>query len=75
VTNVAAIDPSLLDALFERYIDWKEACFEVALAYGRWRQAPGGDRASTFAAYRAALDLEQGASDAYAELIAAATRA
>jgi hypothetical protein len=73
LTNGAAIHPSLLDAVFERYLDWKATCFEVAQAYGRWQRAPGDDRAGAFAAYEAALDVEQSASDAYATLIAAAT--
>jgi hypothetical protein len=73
VSNGAAIHPSLLDALSECYLDWKETCFEVARAYSRWQRAPRSIRASAFAAYEAALDVEQSASDAYAELIAAAT--
>ena len=73
VTNGLAVAPSLLDALFERYLDWRETCFEVAQAYGRWQQAPRGHRASAFTAYEGWLDLEQSASDEYARLVAVAT--
>jgi hypothetical protein len=73
LTTARRIDPALLDALFECYLDWKEACFEVSEAYARWRQAVSGERRSAFAAYRAALDVEQDASEGYAELVACAT--
>jgi hypothetical protein len=71
VTTLTPIDPFLLDALFECYLDWKEACFEVREAYARWRQAVFGDRTTAFAAYTVALDVEENASDGYAELVAA----
>lgn len=62
VTRGLVVHPSLLEALFERYLDWKEACFEVAQAYARWQHSPHSDRASAFTAYEASLDLEQSAS-------------
>jgi len=73
VTTATPIDPFLLDALFECYLDWKEGCFEVREAYARWRQGVFGDRTTAFAAGTAALDVEENASDGYAELVAAAT--
>ncbi len=68
-----ALNPSLLDALFERYLEWKDASSEVWQAYARWRQALSGDRMYAFLDYSDALSAEEHASNGYAELVAAAT--
>ena len=65
--------PSLVDALFECYLKWKDASSEVWQAYARWRQALSGDRLYTFLAYSDALATEEHASKGYAELVAAVT--
>jgi hypothetical protein len=74
VATAKAIDSSLMDELFEWYLDWKEACEEVWEAYARWREAVSVDRSAAFAAYLAALEEEEDASGRYAELMSAATR-
>jgi hypothetical protein len=53
----------------EEYVEWREECSEVHLAYDHWREAATADRAHAFAAYSAALDREERASDAYAAVI------
>jgi hypothetical protein len=60
---------SMVDALTDRYVDWREECFAVIAAYQRWSEADVDDRADAFAAYSAALDREERACDIYAELV------
>jgi hypothetical protein len=66
-------DGRLGDALIDLYVEWREECSAVQLAYERWREASKDDRAAAFAAYNAALDREERASDVYAALIRHAT--
>jgi hypothetical protein len=66
------VDVALMDVLFECYLDWREACQEVAQTYDDWCSAVSGDRGKAFAAYRCALELEQDASEVCAEVVAAA---
>jgi hypothetical protein len=73
VTSARALNPSLVEALFECYLEWKDASSEVRQAYARWRQALSGDRSYAFLAYSDALATEEHASKGYAELVAAAT--
>lgn len=73
LATATAIDSSLMDDLFEWYLDWKEACAEVWDACARWRDAVSVDRSAAFAAYVAALKEEEDASGRYAELFRAAT--
>jgi hypothetical protein len=62
-------DQQLCDALIDLYVDWREECSAVQLAYERWRTAPRVDHGIAFAAYNAALDREERACDLYAALI------
>jgi hypothetical protein len=62
-------DRRLGDAVIDLYVEWREECSAVQLAYERWRDASRDDGAAAFAAYKAALDREQRASDVYAALI------
>jgi hypothetical protein len=73
VTSARALNPSPVDALFECYLEWKDASSEVWQAYARWRQALSGDRLHAFVAYSEALATEEQASKGYAMLLAAAT--
>ena len=57
------------DTLIGRYVDWREASFAVRSAYERWREADRDDSEAAFAAYSAALDREELASNLYAELV------
>ena len=63
------VDKQLIDAATDAYVDWREACTEVWGAYERWTHALKADFAGAFAAYGAALDREESASHAYAELL------
>ena len=59
----------LVDEAMKAYIDWREECAEVWEAYERWVRARKIDDAGAFAAYHAALDREESASHAYADLL------
>ena len=63
----------LADALIDLYVAWREECSAVQLAYEQWREAAREDREAAFAAYNAALDREERASDMYAARIRHAT--
>jgi hypothetical protein len=63
------VDKRLVDEAIEAYVDWREECAEVWSAYERWASASVADAAPAFSAYRAALDREESASDAYADLL------
>jgi hypothetical protein len=66
------VDKQRVDEAMEAYVDWREECAEVWDAYERWARAPKIDDAGAFAAYRAALDREESASHAYADLLSIA---
>ena len=68
------VDKQLVDEAMEAYVDWREECAGVWAAYERWAGAPVADTAGAFSAYRAALDREECASDAYADLLARIAR-
>ncbi|MBV9415675.1 MAG: hypothetical protein JO363_11910 [Solirubrobacterales bacterium] len=59
----------LVDRMIDLYCDWRTECAGVQAAYERFRHASAPDREGAFAAYRAALDREQCACDAYAEQV------
>ncbi len=56
----------LTDQLTELYCDWRMRCEEVRATYEHFAAAPKADRFAAFAAYKAALDQEECAADAYA---------
>ena len=62
-------DKQLVDEAIEAYVDWREECAEVSNTYERWADAPTADAAGAFSAYHAALDREECASHAYADLL------
>lgn len=72
IVSATRVDPLLVDAVFDRYIEWKDASSAVWETYAQWQAAISGDRASTFAAYEAAVDAEQAAGESFAELLASA---
>ena len=59
-------DDSLIDELMDAYLGWCEESAAVETAYRRWSAAPSAEAADAFAAYVAALDREELASDEYA---------
>jgi hypothetical protein len=59
-----------VDEMVDAYADWREECVVVQDAYDRWSHAPTAHRAEAFAAYEAALDGEERASQLYAGLVA-----
>jgi hypothetical protein len=60
---------ALVDEMVDRYVEWREACAWVEHAYRRWDQARGRGSGPAHARYLAALDREEGAARAYAELV------
>jgi hypothetical protein len=73
VASARALSPSVLDALFECYLEWKDASAEVWRADARWRQALSEDRPCAFLAYSDSLATEEDACRIYEELLAGAT--
>jgi hypothetical protein len=69
------IETELVDETIEAYVDWQEERASVWDAYERWTCAPPDDAVFAFAAYKAALDREERAGDAYADLTARMTAA
>ena len=64
----------MLDAVLERYLDWRQANAEANLAYGAWRQVGRDDRARAYAYYCEALDAEERAAGAYRASLARAAQ-
>jgi hypothetical protein len=50
---------SLVDAYVESYVEWREECVHLRVAYHRWMVSGALDRDLAFRAYRAALDREE----------------
>jgi hypothetical protein len=63
------IDKRLVDEAVDAYVDWREERASVWDAYARWETAQVADSTLAFSAYRAALDREERAAHAYAELM------
>jgi hypothetical protein len=63
-------DRRLADEAIRVYIDWREECATVWDAFDRWASTDGADARTAFAAYGAALDREECAAGAYADLLA-----
>jgi hypothetical protein len=66
LTDQCAGHERQVDLLIELYCDWRDASADVSRAYANYRCAPPPDRAIAWAAYGAALDREQVASETYA---------
>ena len=52
----------LADEFLETYLRWREESAALQLAYDRWRAAQAEDSAFAYAAFRAALELEERAA-------------
>jgi|SRR6516165_2688566 hypothetical protein len=61
----------IVDELVTAYVDWREECLAVRRAYASWTGADSGHAAGAYVAYNAALDREEAAAIAYADLIGA----
>jgi hypothetical protein len=59
----------IVNELVIAYIEWREESAEVWDAYRSWAIAPDDDAVCAYAAYQAALDREEAAANAYAELM------
>jgi hypothetical protein len=69
--------PWLVDEFVASYVGWRAESASVREAYEHWTSKEADDPALAFAAYRAALDREEHAAQAYqecAERIAGRTR-
>ena len=53
----------------DAYVAWRQECAAVKAAYVTWRRAGASEAARAFDAYEMALDREERAAKAYAELI------
>ena len=63
-TTRRAADP--VDEMLSRYVNWRENAAATAGAYREWSRAPRAETDWRFAAYLAALDLEEFSADSYA---------
>jgi hypothetical protein len=59
----------LVSKAMEAYVEWREQCSAVRVAYSHWAAARSGDATRWYVAYSDALDQEERASARYAELI------
>jgi hypothetical protein len=59
----------LVHAAMDAYLDWRDECSAVSDAYRDWADAREPDAAMAWRAYEDALDREERASVAYADLI------
>lgn len=71
-TTSARLD-SAVDHAVLAYAEWRHASAAVRDAYGQWDSAPPADHACAHAAYLAAVDQEEAAASAYADLIGRVT--
>jgi hypothetical protein len=53
----------------DAYVTWREECVAVRTAYLAWRRARAAEAALAFDAYKAALDREEVAAEAYRALM------
>jgi hypothetical protein len=65
-----SFDRPLMDDVVDAYVDWREQCGRVWLAYHAWSCAAPRDGRLRFAAYLAELDQEHRTTEAYAAMIA-----
>lgn len=65
---------TLIDAVMDGYVAWREESAAVQTAYGRWLRTDPGEQGLAFAAYLAALDREERAAETYQRLIGIADR-
>ena len=65
---------TLIDAVMDGYVAWREESAAVERAYHRWLRTEPSEQALAFAAYGAALDREERAADTYQRLIGIADR-
>lgn len=63
---------TLIDAVMDGYVAWREESASVEVAYGDWQRAEPGQRTLAFSTYFAALDREERAAQTYRRLIAIA---
>jgi hypothetical protein len=59
----------LLDDALESYVEWREECATVEVAYRCWSSECSTERTMSFAAYAAALDREECAARVYADAV------
>jgi hypothetical protein len=64
----------LVDDALAAYVGWREECYALRSTSDRWRTRAAHDPGSACVAYCAALDREEAAANAYAELIRRITR-
>ena len=59
----------LVDRTIGAYVEWREACGLVHVAYRSWASATGAGARVAFWRYTAALDAEEWAAEVYASLV------
>jgi hypothetical protein len=59
----------LVNDAVDAYVEWRQRCGEVWVAYANWAAARASTVAPCYAAYAAAVDREERASQVYASLV------
>jgi hypothetical protein len=62
-----AIERSVVDALLDRYVAWRQESAAVQQAYERWAESDSDERKLAHAGYVAALDREAQSARVYAD--------
>jgi hypothetical protein len=67
--HMSKVRSELIDELMDMYVEWREACIALRVAYEHWSSVRVAERKLAFATYEAALDWEEQASAIYADRI------
>jgi hypothetical protein len=59
----------LAEQVMDAYVDWRNQCGAVRVAYSRWESARASDAVLWHSAYTAALDREELAAKFYGRLL------
>jgi hypothetical protein len=77
-TPQRACSPSVKEHVTRLVVDvgnrasaWREAAVDAEVAFGRWKDARGADRAAAAAVYLAAIEREEQAANEYSEALEA----
>ena len=67
INRETAIGRSVVDALLDHYVSWRQESLAVQLAYERWAESDSDERRLAHAGYLAALDREAQSARVYAD--------
>jgi hypothetical protein len=68
-TEQVAEQQRVVDDAIRAYVDWREECETVRVAYHRWANGLAEDAAGARCGYHAALDRDEAAAEVYARCV------